>query len=176
MRALLAVLLLLACCAAGWRSAGAPYRFVFPRDHGSHPAYHTEWWYYTGHLSSTDGRRYGFELTIFRVGLAPGAPTPGPGESRWRDGELFPAHFAVTDDTNGTFSFSERVARPALGQAGAARGGLDVHALDWYARGEHPLRLHAATPALGLDLTLTSRKLPAINGLRGISRKGSCAS
>ena len=22
----------------------------FPKDHGSHPAYKTEWWYFTGHL------------------------------------------------------------------------------------------------------------------------------
>ena len=30
--------------------------FRFPRDHGSHPAYRTEWWYFTGWLDGPDGR------------------------------------------------------------------------------------------------------------------------
>ena len=44
------------------------YEFSFPRDHGSHDGYRTEWWYYTGHLRADDGHVYGFELTFFRVG------------------------------------------------------------------------------------------------------------
>ena len=58
----------------GFTIATAPYAFVFPRDHGAHPGYQSEWWYYTGHVRTTDGRRFGYELTFFRVGLAPGDP------------------------------------------------------------------------------------------------------
>ncbi|HVA38870.1 MAG TPA: lipocalin-like domain-containing protein [Candidatus Dormibacteraeota bacterium] len=174
MRRLFALLAIVACCAAGWRSAGAPYRFVFPRDDGSHPAYRTEWWYLTGHLVADDGHRYGFELTIFRLGLEPGAPTPAPGESRWRNGEIFPAHFALTDVTDRRFTFTEQVVRPALGQAGSSRDRLDVHALDWSIRGEDPIRLRARTAGDAIDLSLRSLKPPAINGTDGISWKGSC--
>ena len=53
-----------------FRAAMPGYEFAFPRDHGSHPEYKTEWWYYTGHLRTEDGRRYGFEVTFFRVGIA----------------------------------------------------------------------------------------------------------
>jgi len=176
LRRLLALcFVLLACSAAGWRSAGMPYRFSFPRDHGSHPAYRTEWWYFTGHLLADDGHRYGFELTIFRFGTEPGAPTPKPGESRWRVGEVFPAHFALTDDAAGRFTFAERIVRPTLGEAEAARETLDVHAQDWSIRGLDPIRLQAGTPEEGVSLSLRGSKPPAINGIDGISWKGSCS-
>ncbi len=55
----------------GFARALAPRTFEFPRDHGPHPEFRHEWWYVTGNLDSADGRRFGFELTIFRVGLAP---------------------------------------------------------------------------------------------------------
>ena len=41
---------------------------VLPADHASHPDYRIEWWYYTGNLDATDGRRFGYQLTFFRVG------------------------------------------------------------------------------------------------------------
>ena len=51
----------------GFARAIAPRAFVFPLDHGAHPAFQTEWWYYHGNLATPDGRRFGFELTIFAV-------------------------------------------------------------------------------------------------------------
>src|SRR5687768_6623879 len=75
-RSLRVVLILLALClcvsavtaqalptpVAPYRQAVPPYDFSFPRDHAAHPAFQTEWWYYTGHLAS-GGRRFGYELT-----------------------------------------------------------------------------------------------------------------
>src|SRR5437870_893122 len=52
-------------------SALPGYEYAFPRDHGTHDEYKTEWWYYTGHFTATDGRRFGFELTFFRAGIVP---------------------------------------------------------------------------------------------------------
>ena len=45
------------------------YTFSFPKDHGAHPDYQTEWWYYTGHLIAEDGSKFGYELTFFRYAL-----------------------------------------------------------------------------------------------------------
>src|SRR6266516_3972638 len=56
------------------------YQFEFPRDHGTHDEYRTEWWYYTGHLKTDGGRRYGFELTFFRVGVN---PPETPQQTNW---------------------------------------------------------------------------------------------
>jgi predicted secreted hydrolase len=59
--------------ATAFQAAVAPYAFHFPRDHAAHDTYQTEWWYFTGHLHTRQGRRFGFELTFFRIGLEPRA-------------------------------------------------------------------------------------------------------
>src|SRR4051795_12671294 len=77
------------------------YEFSFPRDHGTHDEYRTEWWYYTGHLTTDDGKRYGFELTFFRVGIdrSPDSAT------RWDLRDLSLAHFAVSDVSGNDFRY-----------------------------------------------------------------------
>ena len=62
------------------------YELVFPRDHGAHQDARTEWWYYTGHLQTEGGHRYGFEVTFFRVGVVP----PGTPGLRWTSRESRP--------------------------------------------------------------------------------------
>ena len=57
----------------GFTRADSPRTFEFPRDHGPHPDFRHEWWYVTGNLDSDTGERFGFEVTVFRVGLAPPA-------------------------------------------------------------------------------------------------------
>src|SRR5688572_32185311 len=74
----LAVILLLA-----FRLALPGYEFSFPRDHGSHPEYRTEWWYYTGHLRTESGKRYGFEVTFFRVGVVAPDANSIPKATNW---------------------------------------------------------------------------------------------
>jgi predicted secreted hydrolase len=53
----------------GFARAVEPRAFVFPQDHGPHPEFQTEWWYYTGNLATAEGRRFGFQLTFFRRAL-----------------------------------------------------------------------------------------------------------
>jgi predicted secreted hydrolase len=60
--------------ARGFARALVPRPFAFPADHGPHPEFRTEWWYYTGNLAARDGRRFGFQLTFFRSALAPPVP------------------------------------------------------------------------------------------------------
>jgi predicted secreted hydrolase len=43
-----------------------PIPVDLPRDDGPHDRL-TEWWYYTGHLHTADGRRFGFEAVVFRA-------------------------------------------------------------------------------------------------------------
>src|SRR5438045_6498593 len=81
------------------------YEFSFPRDHGTHDEYRTEWWYYTGHLFAEDGRRYGFELTFFRVGV----DRSPSGLSRWDLRNLSLAHFAISDISAKEFRFYEKL-------------------------------------------------------------------
>ena len=127
----------------------------FPKDHGSHPDAAIEWWYWTGHLSDTDGRAYGFQLTFFRV----------------RDLHL--AHFAWSDLDARKFSFREKTHLGLPGIASSAEGRLDVSNEDWFARDrDGTQRLHARAPEGELELALSPLKPPVPHGDAGISRKG----
>src|SRR6185295_10067530 len=68
---------------AGYARAFEPRAFHFPADHGPHPDFRTEWWYFTGNLASAAGRRFGFQLTFFRSALAPADPAGAPRASAW---------------------------------------------------------------------------------------------
>ncbi len=173
--------------AGGFAIASTPYAFAFPRDHGAHPAYKSEWWYFTGHLRAKDGRRFGYELTFFRAGLAPGVGAPRPGQSAWRGNQIYPAHFALTDEAGQRFFHVERFARAALGQGAAALDGLDVRADDWSVTGSpqadprfERMILRAGEGAgrerTAIDLVQVPLKVPAIHGHDGISRKAACRS
>ncbi len=157
-----------------FQSATAGYRYNFPRDHGSHPTYRTEWWYYTGHLHAKNGRSFGFELTFFRRGVPPDKIKTLP--SKWSISHLYLAHFAVTDITGKRFHFSEKLSREGLGKAGADESRLRVWIDDWRAEAStepsasHTLVAHDETHALAL--TLQPAKPLVTHGAAGISRKG----
>ena len=97
----------------------------FPRDHGAHPEFRTEWWYFTGNLATQDGRHFGFELTFFRYALAP-ATARQQGASAWRADQVWMAHFAITDTQGNRFVARERLTREALGLAGASSEPLQI--------------------------------------------------
>src|SRR5690606_37483231 len=71
-----------------------PRDWAFPADHGAHPGFQTEWWYYTGNLAAEDGRRFGYQFTIFRRALT---PDETESVSEWRANQAYMAHFTVTD-------------------------------------------------------------------------------
>ncbi|MCG6927556.1 MAG: carotenoid 1,2-hydratase [Acidobacteria bacterium] len=146
--------------------------YRLPVDHGPHYAYQTEWWYYTGNLSASDGDRFGFQLTFFRRGLSPGAPAGGPGLST---NQIYFAHLAVTSVAEGTHAFAERWARGADGLAGARGDPFAVWLEDWRAESTRPdghaVRLVARDGPLRLDLDLESRKPLVRHGERGLSPK-----
>jgi predicted secreted hydrolase len=145
------------------------YSYEFPRDHGTHDDYQTEWWYYTGHLESESGKRFGFELTFFRVGVSPTRQTANP----WELDNLALAHFALTDVERQEFRFSEKFNRASPYTADAATNRLSVFNESWSAttlpNGSYRLRADHGGDAI--DLVLTSRKPPAIHGTNGISVK-----
>ncbi len=152
----------------------APGRvWQFPADHGAHPQFKTEWWYYVGHLKSQEGEAFGYQLTFFRVALR--HPDP-QARSAWSLHTIYFAHLAVSDPARGKFTFRERVGRGALGLSGAAVGRLKVWIDDWQAEqvGE-VFRLQARDEGLGLDLALTPTKPPALHGGGGFSRKAARA-
>ncbi|MBI3803658.1 MAG: carotenoid 1,2-hydratase [Nitrospirae bacterium] len=153
------------------------YRFSFPRDHGTHPNFKIEWWYFTGNLSSA-GNEIGYELTFFRRGIDPPKGEENP--SRWAVKDLYFAHFALTDGVGKRFFYTDKISREAIGKAGAQRDRLEVWIDRWRAVQETDGTIHLQAEAEGetdrpgwkIDLLLTPEKPPVIQGSDGISRKG----
>ncbi|HEV2442801.1 MAG TPA: lipocalin-like domain-containing protein [Steroidobacteraceae bacterium] len=169
-----------------------PEPLEFPRDQGPHPDYRQEWWYLTGNLDAADGERFGFELTIFRFALAPAgthtpvvSTQPGAESSRWRTRQIYLGHFAVSDVARHRFRFAVKLARGALGLAGAQADPFRVWVGNWRigqraANGPALTTAAAADPewhlqaaGQGYVLALTARPLmsPVLDGERGLSRK-----
>lgn len=160
-----------------------PQPIDLARDDAPHDRL-TEWWYYTGHLRSADGRRFGFEYVIFRA-----------------ERGVFPvswvSHLAITDESSGRFHYSQRlqvgpgVDRSVPGSATAPAGfDLAITGIDptmpqggdlpsWTMTGaEGNDRLSAALApeeaaragspgGLGLDLTLRATKPPVLHDRDG---------
>ena len=138
---------------AGFEKALEPREFVFPADHGPHPGFRNEWWYITGNLDGDGGRRFGFELTIFRFALTPSVP---PAQSDWRSNQVYIAHFAVTDADREKFFAAERFSRGALGLAGAQASPFRVWIEDWEIAAQEAgapenWQLRASDPGFSLD-------------------------
>ncbi|MGI9304514.1 MAG: lipocalin-like domain-containing protein [Gammaproteobacteria bacterium] len=156
----------------GYARAETVREFTFPHDHGPHPAFRNEWWYFTGNLETADGRRFGYELTLFRIALP---PRPVARESHWASDQIYMGHFAVTDAAAGRFHHFERFARGAIGLAGARAQPFHVWLEDWDiaagANNDFPWRLRAAADGVALNLELTPRKPVVLHGDRGLSQK-----
>jgi len=151
-----------------WRTAQPGYVFQFPRDHGAHPDFATEWWYFTGHLWNARGQRFGYQLTFFRKGLA----TAWKGSPAWRTDQIHLAHAALTDVAAGTFRTEERLNREGI-PAGAALGGLDLRNASWTARmAGGRIHLSFSVGEASLDLDLEPGTPPVVFGEKGVSRKG----
>lgn len=156
--------------APAWRSAAPGRRLTLPADHVSHPDYKIEWWYYTGNVDAADGRRFGYQLTFFRIGVDAAPLNP----SRWAVRDLFMAHFAVTDVNGRRYHFTERLNRSGPGWAGASTSAYRVWNENWQATLE-PGGIHhlvAAADGFSLDLRLEERRPAVLHGDRGYSRKG----
>ena len=171
-------LLATASVAAGeepqWFQVTGPPELSFPRDHGAHFEYRTEWWYVTGLLADEEQRRYGFQITFFRQGLAPGEPEPGT--SRLRARQIVAAHLAIADLSEQRFHHVERLRRIGGGLAGAAQTDLAVWLDDWrmVRAGDGRITLAARDPerGIGLELELRPQRGLVRHGDRGYSQKG----
>ena len=163
---------LLAADDEGFARALSPRRFEFPADHGPHPEFRNEWWYVTGNLDAADGRRFGYELTIFRFSLS---PQPPASSSAWSSNQVYIAHLAVTDAEGDRFLVSQRYSRGALGLAGAESDPFRVWIDDWSIRDDERApgrwRLSAHGDDFGIDVSLRPMKVPVLNGDAGLSQK-----
>lgn len=159
----------------GWRAAEPGWRYEFPRDHGPHREFKTEWWYATGTLSDQSGHDYGFQLTFFRQGVKPGSKPQG--SSRFRMSDLPFAHFTVTDLSGGSFRHFQKSSRGAFGEAGFSVPSVQEPRMAWIEGWElrqesaGHFRLKAADTGRSIDLMLVQERDPLLHGKDGVSPK-----
>jgi predicted secreted hydrolase len=145
------------------------YVMAFPRDHGSHPDFRTEWWYVTGWLKTARGEDLGFQVTFFRTRTPYASDNP----SAFAPRQVMLAHAALADQKEGRLRHDQRAARTALDVAGAAEGSTSVWIDAWKLRLEGQ-RYRAVIPArdFGLDLSFDANRPTLPQGANGFSRKG----
>jgi predicted secreted hydrolase len=139
-------------------------KFNFPRDHGAHPDFRTEWWYITGWL---DGPM-GFQITFFRV--RPDIAEENP--SAFSPRQVLLAHAAIADPRQGRLVHEERAARAGFSLAQAEETRTRVWIDDWRLEqtgDEYHARI--AARELDMDLSFFAGDL-VLQGEAGFSRKG----
>jgi predicted secreted hydrolase len=145
---------------------------VFPRDHGAHPEFRTEWWYVTANLTGADGASYGVQWTLFRFALKPNAAHAG-----WDDRNVWMGHAAATSARE--HLFAQKFARGGIGQAGVEAAPFRAVIDDWVLEtrdasagaGFDRLRVAAGDKNFAYALDLTATGPIVLQGEGGYSRK-----
>ncbi len=182
----------------GYTQALGPREFVFPDDHGAHPGFKTEWWYYTGNLFTEEGRQFGYQFTIFRNQLSPSGEDfvrinqkesaqmnlelNSANDSEWSTNQLYLAHFAISDVSKRDHVFNERYSRGTAGLAGASVDPYRIWLEDWEitrvtdlkATDERfPVRIKAEmSDGTALEIVLNPQKPLVLQGEEGYDKKG----
>jgi len=157
-----------------YRAALPGYRYQFPRDHFNHPEFQTEWWYYTGNLRDSSGRRFGFELTFFRKGVDRNQEPA----TVWDVRDAWLAHLALSDIDGGRFLRAERLNRSGAGLAGVSLDLARVWNGNWHVQWDldrGTQQMQAIDTRFSISLTLRALKPPVVHGINGVSQKASGA-
>ena len=180
-----ALLALLLAVAPAWKPAAPGHAWAFPADHGSHPGYRNEWWYFTGILAAdaergAPPRRFAYQVTFFRIGLS---PEPRERASAWSATDVLMGHAAVVDLATGERVFSEVLYRaiPLLAGFGEppdprlawSRGPPGTEAT-WELRLDgdgFAIDVSDRQQGLALRLALRPERPPVLQGPGGLSRK-----
>lgn len=161
-------------------------RLEFPRDHGAHTDFQTEWWYVTGFANANGvDAAYGFQVTFFRSRV----PQTQAMQSALAAKQLLFAHAAITDVRGKKLWHDQRIARwsgasaddPTVGTAHASAQDTAITLQDWsLKRDAQGLSANSTTKVsaqirasnFALDLQLLPTQPLLLQGKQGLSRKG----
>lgn len=150
-----------------------PRALNFPRDHGAHPEYRTEWWYLTGWLDGPTNTNapIGFQVTFFRTRTTIDDANP----SAFAAKQLVIAHAAIADPARTSLLHDERIARTGFGAAAASTEDTDVTLDRWrLVRSPASGAYRATVAARGFAFEFEAQPTQPIllQGEAGYSRKG----
>jgi predicted secreted hydrolase len=157
----------------GFAEVTRPAALAFPADHGPHPGFRIEWWYFTAALTGEDGGEYGVQWTLFRNALV-----PEPEGEGWSDAQVWMGHAGLTSEAG--HWHAEVFARGGIGQAGVTVAPFEAWIDDWSLAGTEgggdPLdavRLRADGPGFAYAVEAIAEGPLVRHGEDGFSLKAS---
>jgi predicted secreted hydrolase len=161
---------------AGFLKAVDKIKFEFPRDHGIHEGFQTEWWYFTGNLKTDDNKKFGYQFTIFRSQLK---PKQEKRNASFAANAVYMAHLALTDAENKKFYYFDKFSREnekntfvKLKPFKAEIDGWKVFENDNDFKKLENLKIMAKEQNIELELDLKIVKPFVFQGDEGLSQKG----
>lgn len=159
----------------GFKKADSIREFIFPKDHFAHEDYRTEWWYFTGNLYTKEGRRFGYQFTIFRNSILPGSDSDSVVFSQK---SLYSIHIGISDIQNQKFYSFERYSRGLDGLAGSDEKGKRVYIegneilFDFANDATLPtMQINSSTDDFQISFKLIPEKKVVLHGDKGLSKK-----
>lgn len=128
-------------------------KVILPLDEAPHNDI-TEWWYYTGHLNTTDGRKYGFEFVIFQSN-----------QSDYPTG--YASHFAITDLNSSKFTIDQKLQLASQPVKFGGTAGVNLNIYDWKLQalsGTDHIQAKMSDGSYAIDLNLKDQKGVALHG------------
>jgi predicted secreted hydrolase len=146
---------------------------VLPKDHGPHPDFRTEWWYFTGWFTSPNHPEpLGIQITFFRS--APQVDLRNP--SAFNAKQLLIAHAAVAMPSEQKLRHQDIIRRAGTGstQFQSDQNVLDLQLPNWHlvSKNGEQWRCSIQTAQLGLNLKIEATQAPWFQGQNGFSQKG----
>jgi predicted secreted hydrolase len=146
-----------------------PRVLQFPRDHGAHPEFRTEWWYLTGWLGSSSNA-IGFQITFFRSRTQHSSDNP----SRFAPSQLLFAHATLAIPEEGKLRTADVAGR--VGTSGATFNTADtkLYLANWTmerTENDH-YQFYIPTDTFAVTLEAVPSQTPVLRGNNGYSIKG----
>ena len=115
---------------------------IFPFDHGPHLDVLNEWWYFTGEVRAVEGKRLGFEFTIFK---------------RWVEslnGFAYLGHIAVSDPEVSEHYFAEIMTTPSVPDIEEGTTEIEINNFSYIFSETEGFIINAEAGNLSVDLSL----------------------
>jgi predicted secreted hydrolase len=145
----------------GYATPAGHWKVELPVDYGAHSDYQQDYWGINGNLATSAGKRFGFQLVLYRLALMPPRRADEANTaSAWRAKDIFAGYFALTDVDSQRFVVHERVSRAALGLSGSSNKPIRVWLDNWALEqaGEDGSTLGVSVKADNVSINLALRE------------------
>lgn len=138
-----------------------------PQDLFSKKDFKSQWWYFTGNIKDEKGRDFGYQFTIFEVGVSKKVF-----KSQFAPNRLYILHMAISDIKNRNYLFTDDTDRGSFGSSYSSPDNLSIRFKNCSLNGDlNKMSIKCFKDNFGVNLQLLSEKKTILNGSNGYSNK-----